>query len=125
MTRFWDGRTDRRTDGRSDCTPRPAFAFGDADKNDHVQYGISIIFLLEVMTNVNFFFNGKVLLLEKTRVKYINVIYKVKIKSNSKLKVTRSKLLKCMESSCLREISKLYRIHCSKVICKKLCAMFD
>ena len=26
MTRFWDGRTD----GRSDCTPRPAFAFGDA-----------------------------------------------------------------------------------------------
>ena len=33
MTRFWDGRTDRRTDGRSDCTPRPAFAFGDAGKN--------------------------------------------------------------------------------------------
>ena len=29
MTRFWDGRTD----GRSDCTPRPVFAFGDADKN--------------------------------------------------------------------------------------------
>ena len=38
MTRFWDGRTDKRrtdgrTDGRSDCTPRPAFAFGDAGKN--------------------------------------------------------------------------------------------
>ena len=31
MTRFWDGRTDRRTE--SDCTPRPAFAFGDAGKN--------------------------------------------------------------------------------------------
>ena len=29
MTTFWDGRTD----GRSDCTPRPAFAFGDAGKN--------------------------------------------------------------------------------------------
>ena len=28
MTRFWDGRTD----GWSDCTPRPAFAFGDAGK---------------------------------------------------------------------------------------------
>ena len=28
MTRFWDGRTD----GPSDCTPRPAFAFGDAGK---------------------------------------------------------------------------------------------
>ena len=28
MTRFWDGRTD----GLSDCTPRPAFAFGDAGK---------------------------------------------------------------------------------------------
>ena len=28
MTRFWDGRTDKR----SDCTPRPAFAFGDAGK---------------------------------------------------------------------------------------------
>ena len=33
MTRFWDGRTDSQTDGRSDCTPRPAFAFGDAGKN--------------------------------------------------------------------------------------------
>ena len=36
MTRFWDGRTDGQTDGRtdggSDCTPRPAFAFGDAGK---------------------------------------------------------------------------------------------
>ena len=31
MTRFWDGRTDRW----SDCTPRPAFAFGDAGKNRH------------------------------------------------------------------------------------------
>ena len=29
MTRFWDGRTD----GRTECTPRPAFAFGDAGKN--------------------------------------------------------------------------------------------
>ena len=28
MTRFWDGRTD----GRSDPTPRPAFAFGDTGK---------------------------------------------------------------------------------------------
>ena len=28
-----DGRTDGRTDGQSDCTPRPAFAFGDAGKN--------------------------------------------------------------------------------------------
>ena len=28
MTRFWDGRTE----GQSDCTPRPAFAFGDAGK---------------------------------------------------------------------------------------------
>ena len=32
MTIIWDGRTDVRTDGRSDCTPRPAFAFGDAGK---------------------------------------------------------------------------------------------
>ena len=36
MIRFLDGRTDRQidgqTDGRSDPTPRPAFAFGDADK---------------------------------------------------------------------------------------------
>ena len=32
MTRFWDGRTDGRTDRRSACTPRPAFAFGDAGK---------------------------------------------------------------------------------------------
>ena len=30
MTRFWDGRTD----GQSDCTPRPAFAFGDAGKSN-------------------------------------------------------------------------------------------
>ena len=30
MTRFWDGQTD----GRSHCTPRPAFAFGDAGKNN-------------------------------------------------------------------------------------------
>ena len=29
MTIFWDGQTDRR----SDCTPRPAFAFGNAGKN--------------------------------------------------------------------------------------------
>ena len=35
MTRFWDGRTDRQTDGQSDCTPRPAFAFGDPGKNVH------------------------------------------------------------------------------------------
>ena len=28
-----DFGTDGRTDGRSDCTPRPAFAFGDAGKN--------------------------------------------------------------------------------------------
>ena len=27
------GRTDRQTDGRSDPTPMPAFAFGDAGKN--------------------------------------------------------------------------------------------
>ena len=27
-----DGQTDRQTDGRSDCTPRPAFAIGDAGK---------------------------------------------------------------------------------------------
>ena len=33
MTRFWDGRTDRQTDRQTDCTPRPAFAFGDAGKN--------------------------------------------------------------------------------------------
>ena len=30
-----DGQTDRQTDGWSDCTPRPAFAFGDAGKNVH------------------------------------------------------------------------------------------
>ena len=35
MTRFWDEQTDGRTDGWSDCTPRPAFAFGDAGKNVH------------------------------------------------------------------------------------------
>ena len=29
ITVFWDGQTD----GQSDCTPRPAFAFGDAGKN--------------------------------------------------------------------------------------------
>ena len=33
MTRFWDGRTNGWTDGWSDCTPRPAFAFSDAGKN--------------------------------------------------------------------------------------------
>ena len=33
MTRFWDGRIDGWTNGRSDPTPRPAFAFGDAGKN--------------------------------------------------------------------------------------------
>ena len=33
MKRFWDGRTDGRTDEWSDCTPRPAFAFGEAGKN--------------------------------------------------------------------------------------------
>ena len=33
MTRFWDAWTDGQTDGQSDCTPRPAFAFGDAGKN--------------------------------------------------------------------------------------------
>ena len=33
MTRFWDRQTDGRTDGQRDCTPRPAFAFGDAGKN--------------------------------------------------------------------------------------------
>ena len=27
------GQTDRQTDGQTDCTPRPAFAFGDACKN--------------------------------------------------------------------------------------------
>ena len=32
--RWQDFGTDRRTDGRSDCTPRPAFAFGDAGIND-------------------------------------------------------------------------------------------
>ena len=31
------GRTDGWTDGRSDCTPRPAFAFGDAGKNHFVR----------------------------------------------------------------------------------------
>ena len=31
--RWQDFGTDGRTDGRSDCTPRPAFAFGDAGKN--------------------------------------------------------------------------------------------
>ena len=31
--RWQDFGTDRQTDGRSDCTPRPAFAFGDAGKN--------------------------------------------------------------------------------------------
>ena len=30
--RWQDFGTDGRTDGRSDCTPRPAFAFGDAGK---------------------------------------------------------------------------------------------
>ena len=62
MTRFWDGRTD----GRSDCTPRPAFAFGDAGKknliqvekschkNEHLIYGSSYIYYLEVRTNVYF-----------------------------------------------------------------------
>ena len=38
MTRFWDGRTDEQTDGRSDCTPRPAFAFGDTGKNFILSY---------------------------------------------------------------------------------------
>ena len=30
--RWQDFGTDGRTDGRSDCTPKPAFAFGDAGK---------------------------------------------------------------------------------------------
>ena len=34
MTRFLDGRTD----GRSDCTPRPAFAFGDAGKKTAIKW---------------------------------------------------------------------------------------
>ena len=33
MTRFWDGWTD----GRSDPTPRPAFAFGDTGKNKPIK----------------------------------------------------------------------------------------
>ena len=45
MTRFWDGRTD----GRSDPTPRPAFAFGDAGKNilegDYFLFHKHIIFV--------------------------------------------------------------------------------
>ena len=48
MTRFWDGRTD----GRSDCTPRPAFAFGDAGKNKHqlrkcVEVWIELVLLFQ------------------------------------------------------------------------------
>ena len=31
--RWQEFGTDGQTDGRSDCTPRPAFAFGDAGKN--------------------------------------------------------------------------------------------
>ena len=30
-----DGQTDGLTDGQSDPTPRPAFAFGDAGKNNY------------------------------------------------------------------------------------------
>ena len=33
-SRGQDFGTDGWTDGRSDCTPRPAFAFGDTGKND-------------------------------------------------------------------------------------------
>ena len=43
MTRFWDGRTN----GRSDCTPRPTFAFGDTGKNSKKIYDFtqqSVIF---------------------------------------------------------------------------------
>ena len=36
--RWQDFGTDGRTDGRSDCTPRPAFAFGDAGKNRSNRY---------------------------------------------------------------------------------------
>ena len=57
MTRFWDGRTDRR----SDPTPRPAFAFGDAGKNASLRI-LSAKFgwmppevvLVKIVENVNF-----------------------------------------------------------------------
>ena len=47
MTRFWDGRTDRQTYGRSDCIPRPAFAFGDAGKNYGEIQCIALLLLLD------------------------------------------------------------------------------
>ena len=43
MTRFWDGQTDGRTAGRSDCTPRPAFAFGDAGKKHENKFRIRTV----------------------------------------------------------------------------------
>ena len=65
MTRFWDGRTDRQTDGRSDCTPRPAFAFGDAGKiiigNSLNQYNQYKVFReTEDLNNLNQYNNRKV-----------------------------------------------------------------
>ena len=39
MTRFWDGRTD----GRSDSTPRPAFAVGDAGKKHENKFRIRTV----------------------------------------------------------------------------------
>ena len=41
MTRFWDGRTD----GRSNPTSRPAFTFGDAGKNYNVY---EIVFYVQI-----------------------------------------------------------------------------
>ena len=49
MTRFWDGRTD----GRSDCTPRPAFAFGNAGKNKQFQVTCNRIVVVVGLINEN------------------------------------------------------------------------
>ena len=54
-----------RTDGRSDCTPRPAFAFGDAGKiiigNSLNQYNQYKVFReTEDLNNLNQYNNRKV-----------------------------------------------------------------
>ena len=53
MTRFWNGRTD----GRSDLTPRPAFAFGDAGKNiNQVKININMLVSDKMLHSLVFYY---------------------------------------------------------------------
>ena len=59
MTRFWDERTDGQTDGRSDCTPKPAFAFGDAVKKRCGEYCLSVLISILLEGGFRLFYTCK------------------------------------------------------------------